>query len=871
MTQDSTPGQDPAAPPPGTTHLTVNIQNVYGGAGAQGSTVAQHLTVPAPADHGSRAEDPAGDDPGAHGSRSEHAAADDPAAHGPRTENPAGESPAVPDPDLLARYLAAARRAALDRPYAGVLPGATPPPLATVYLQQQIRPQDLVTRSGRPRRAEGGPVSADTLLRRTGSSVILGGPGGGKSSLLRTCVVTLAGTPGATAVPVLVPAADLVHDDPLPTRLAHRVTALLKGGGLREELPPGFFRTQPAPGAHWLLLVDGLDEITDPDTRHALLRELAALADSTAAPAYRFVLTTRPLPGAELDVLDASVIRFELQPFGPGQVRDFAASWFLALGLPEPSVLAGEFTDAVTRGGLAELARSPLMATMLCQLYATDPGRDLPHSRATVYARFVDLLRQRQLGRGSGALDAQARAAWESCGPVAVAAARRTLAHLDELTGHLASELRRGPDDGALAVLARHPEAAAPPGVPDPMWTAFLGDVLRRSGLLVERAGDFEFWHRTLLEFLAAGYDTRDEPSRTRLYEEVFGGHPRTRPWARRHRTTPDAELSYLAFALTAWGDRPPAVAPALERLGGRGGPAGARFLAQLARAGAELPPRAARTAAHTLDRASRDRDLADHLRGSAAEYLVQVDARRGTDRLTELATDRSISHHTRLTLAQSLHRGGDPRGLGLIAALADNDAPLLLNRLWAAQALAGLGDPRGEILLAEIARASDPRDAVEAILAAGALSQLGNPRGAELLLAVADDAHAELRYRVLAAEALMALGHPYAGFLAEVAQDRSAAGLARMWAAKALLAVGDSRQADVLAEIAARPAAAGFLRVTAASHLAHFDPSRGIALLTALTNDPAVSRASRDDAARQLALRTGRPIAHRRPRSSPP
>ena len=77
------------------------------------------------------------------------------------------------------------------------------------------------------------------------------------------------------------------------------------------------------------------------------------------------------------------------------QFDDFAERWFGSMDLSAPSVAARNLTSQLRGTGLEELSRNPLMATMLCQLFAAQADGRLPVGRTRVYSAFVDLLRRR--------------------------------------------------------------------------------------------------------------------------------------------------------------------------------------------------------------------------------------------------------------------------------------------------------------------------------------------------------------------------------------------------------------------------------------------------------------------------------------------
>src|SRR5205807_2753758 len=138
--------------------------------------------------------------------------------------------------------------------------------------------------------------------------------------------------------------------------------------------------------------------------------------------------------------------------------------------------------------------------------------------RAGVYRRFVGLLHERQVTSG---VYAQMRAALGRYGPTADIAAAQVLEGSLELIARLAADRHGGNTTSAVDLLTAWTHR--PTQVPDNVWTDFLGEVLRRSGLLVERGGDFAFLHQTITEYLAASHTAADEHASAAAFHEVLG------------------------------------------------------------------------------------------------------------------------------------------------------------------------------------------------------------------------------------------------------------------------------------------------------------------------------------------------------------
>ncbi|MFE7111909.1 NACHT domain-containing protein [Streptomyces sp. NPDC057575] len=470
---------------------------------------------------------------------------------------------ALANAPLVDAYLKAARSSARQHPYPGISgEEARLPSLADVYVRQQAgtpasdNPDHPGLGGTAPTGSTAGPAVPATEVFRTDSPLclLLAGPGGGKSTLLRAHLADSAAdwlnnSTGKT-IPVMVSARDLTGTDPFPAALAKAATSALRQFGLLDELTADFFRYQARTGVPWLVLVDGLDEIPDTDMRDGVLRMLAS-ATAQEPELYRFVVATRPLPAREIDTLGRKMPRFELRPFSPVDLLSYAERCFR--GLNDPLFHAHEFSAGLRRSRLDVLARTPLMASMLCQLYTADPARPLPDGRTGAYESFVELIYEQNVGKNiRNAHDEAIRLLKE---PFQVPRHHRTVElaaqqvadHLPELIDYLAYSWVNGSTVPAAEILSSHIHVNRPEKVKKQSWKAFLDDLLRPTGLLAQRGEDFVFLHQTLLEYHAARHATRDEQARTELLRGLVASSnvPGTR-----HREPPGLEPSYLGFLL---------------------------------------------------------------------------------------------------------------------------------------------------------------------------------------------------------------------------------------------------------------------------------------------------------------------------------
>ena len=325
----------------------------------------------------------------------------------------------LPLPSLPLRNLLEAQSNAADRlPYE--LLGVKEPPLSTVYVRQAVRagssrerndrelapgPTPVADDRGSPERQQPVLPIRDVLhvrdaLDRHDHLIITGEPGAGKSTLSSYLAGRLSRIwlreESATdpplaepVVPLRIPARCLDGSGSWSSVLAEGVSRSL-GRGLVEDPSPLLF-TGRAQGARWLVFVDGLDEVPDPKVRGEIVRCIAQHARTGSG--YRFVVTTRDLPEAELAPLHLSNAgNYSIHPFGPENLKEFCLKWFTAQGLPSVNDHVDRFLRETSDGRLRELIRNPLLATIAAVSAVREPDRALPTSRISLYERFCGYL-----------------------------------------------------------------------------------------------------------------------------------------------------------------------------------------------------------------------------------------------------------------------------------------------------------------------------------------------------------------------------------------------------------------------------------------------------------------------------------------------
>ncbi|MFC8433373.1 trypsin-like peptidase domain-containing protein [Streptomyces sp. NPDC057253] len=664
---------------------------------------------------------------------------------------------------LLLEYLSRARTSADGQHPYPMIEGEAPKTLSLVYVSPFVGPEDTSQEdsgsdgSG-PDTASQKPVAplvpeneripAGELFGLDEDLLLVGAPGAGKSSLLRHAVTELAARwerpPWHDVVPVRVDARDLDSTQLLKTiaeAMSRDGTAPLAGGW-----PPELFDEPPTPTSRWLVLVDGLDEMGDPAARKRLLDEITGLRKTDAGVRFRFLVTTRPLPAEELP---SDLRRFDLLPLDRRQLSDFAARWLAALGVSEPRSAAGRFIKRLEISGMADPARTPLMASMLCQLFKADEDKPLPRGRSEVYERFVEATQhdRRWTRRESPwpRLRDRARAEYGDAGVAALTELRDMLPDFIE---RLAHERHNGAEGSAVELVTAWSMRIMHPGVSNKRWDAMRGEalpeLLRASGLLRQRHDDFVFIHQTFAEFLTARRIAEKLTLSTIEFRRVFHHNPLWPSRVLGHRFPDPAATSVVRFLIDAWGRKGQfGLKSALRRLATHG--EGAALIATLVADGAMVDRAARESAISVLHRAALKLDQ------EAAIALARMGDDRGVGILVD-ATRRGRSVERRLKAARGLADVGHSRGLDTLRAMAAHTTDP--GRLLAAEELVRRDEPEGTAALVEMARSADTRSRLW-LDAARALMRLQLAQGVEALLTRLTDTGAPPQARVLAAEHL--------------------------------------------------------------------------------------------------------------------
>ncbi|GHE10322.1 RNA-binding domain-containing protein [Streptomyces alanosinicus] len=664
--------------------------------------------------------------------------------------------------------------------------------------------------------------------------VVLGDPGGGKTELLRrhrldVCRQWRAGVRSA-ALPVLIPATAL-SEAPL-------------------EAP--FFARPPAPGSHWLVLLDGLDEITNAEVRREALRDMVRWV-AERRETHRLVVATRYLSKQELsDLQEAAPVCFELLQFEAGDVRELAAA---RLG---PEQVDG-LMAAIDKTDLGDLVRLPMIGAMLCELYQADSKQPLGDTRGAIYDAFIDRLMvttprtDTRPEHHAGKRSDVGSPVWYSpaLGERVAVLGSLPPAQLRTLLAKVAVTRRRqsSPVRSVMDILLEQPLTKLPEGVRIKRWREELIACFRRSGVLQQQGGELEFAHRTYEEFLAAW--TLGDPCegglaelrraldshRLRLWPwRAASGYRPVGAWGQRVWAADEGgNLSYLGFLIDRLAD---AATTELDKLPPSGGISGCTFLAALKRLGTYLPDD---VQAQAVDKLKRHSEVGGRSLFGAS---IDVDAVNQLDpgsvpmaeALAALAIDDS-----RVDAARSLLAFAESRAEGLAALRNLARSPRLTSlqgQVTAATAMVDAYDETGLDLIVDLA--SDPGlDDGTRLGIAWQLTQLRRQRGLDLLNSWID-ARAGDEFWFKAALTVVEIDETYGvERMKAIADDPACPALKRINAAYVVALHHDPRGAEDLLLFARDPDLEEDLRVAAVHLVARVGHPSAIAVREELAQDP--------------------------------
>ncbi|HSH05519.1 MAG TPA: SUMF1/EgtB/PvdO family nonheme iron enzyme [Anaerolineae bacterium] len=375
------------------------------------------------------------------------------------------------------------------------------------------------------------PVTALAAAAKNRQLVLLGDPGGGKSTFvnhLAHCLAAHQLQPEAgweqripawpeaetNLLPIMVILRDFAQSLPerlpkvaSPNDLWQFIEQQLDAQNL--EFAAEAMRAE-LDGGRCLLLLDGLDEVAKRDQR-AFVRDVV-MAFVGRYGENRYVVTCRTLSYQDVAwrLPTPTFPTFELAPFSEAKIDAFIVAWYQEL-MREGQIreqdragLTQQLQGAVRRPDLWSLAANPLLLTVMALVHA-HKGR-LPEARALLYEETIEMLLWRwEQGKGGQGEVPRLRQLLLQANLMEMDLKKVLWGLAYQAHGQQETAGTGGSDIGEWALTKRLAELCEGE---DLNWGRDMVQAMKlRAGLLVERApGVFAFPHRTFQEYLAGAY-----------------------------------------------------------------------------------------------------------------------------------------------------------------------------------------------------------------------------------------------------------------------------------------------------------------------------------------------------------------------------
>ena len=250
-----------------------------------------------------------------------------------------------------------------------------------------------IARSKREKQAEPETISFQDFSSNLGRMIVLGNPGGGKSTLTVKLCHDLASDAGRERrlTPLLVILREFGSQKKLSNCSLIQFLSLQAASRYQLEPPPGAFEYLLLNGRA-LIIFDGLDELLETSFRQEVTANVEAFC--RLYPAVPALVTSREV-GYEQAPLDENTFTLcRLSPFDDSQVSEYAHKWF---DRDEDYTVQQRQQKAkafITESSLVpDLRGNPLMLGLMCNLYRVEGY--IPKNRPEVYGKCSLMLFER--------------------------------------------------------------------------------------------------------------------------------------------------------------------------------------------------------------------------------------------------------------------------------------------------------------------------------------------------------------------------------------------------------------------------------------------------------------------------------------------
>jgi len=232
------------------------------------------------------------------------------------------------------------------------------------------------------------PLTVLELAKCTDRTVLLGDPGGGKSTAGQWIIHHYASEEGTRVVPLLVVLRDFARDDGEPGRSILQYIEDRLNGHYQCKPPAGLIERLLLEGSAFVVF-DGLDELIDTTRRSEVTEKVELFCNRY--PLARVLVTSRRIGYDQAPMDRTQFPSYEIAGFSATQVEEYARKWF-AQDEDVGESGAKQWADTFMRESddVPELRSNPLMLALMCILYRGQGW--IPKNRPDVYERCATML-----------------------------------------------------------------------------------------------------------------------------------------------------------------------------------------------------------------------------------------------------------------------------------------------------------------------------------------------------------------------------------------------------------------------------------------------------------------------------------------------
>jgi len=259
-------------------------------------------------------------------------------------------------------------------------------PVADIYVPTRVGEEDQSERMGLTQETEPASLKVWDLVGRFDRTVLLGDPGGGKTTAANVLTDHFACDAGRR-VPFLVTLREYAAKAPIEWSVAEHVEHNLKTL-YQSPAPDGLVERLLLTGRA-VVIFDGLDELLDTTRRCDVSDRVEQFC--SAYPLTPVLVTSRVVGYDQARLDDAQFDCYRLGGFGDDDVAEYARKWFITQeGVAEVEAEAKASAFLAESANAKDLRGNPLLLSLMCILYRG--AGSLPGDRAGVYARCAELL-----------------------------------------------------------------------------------------------------------------------------------------------------------------------------------------------------------------------------------------------------------------------------------------------------------------------------------------------------------------------------------------------------------------------------------------------------------------------------------------------